>query len=188
MSAYNPNTKHTCSGFMDTKENGSGFQYFVEKSGEETKLIISAEHIRLPGMMRILNENNLTWVKAGNVNPKTTSLENIVLLPELDIDQSILVGVSISTEIKETDKRKYIRRITSTRHKRKLYVSDELCQIIKKAMSENDELELFATTDKRAGFYLIGSNERIYAYIQEYQDPQLNLMNKLDPEEEKSDE
>ena len=175
MPAYKPSTKNTCSGLFANKENESGFQYFCEKSGEETIMIFAAEIIQLPGTMKVLNENLLNWVKAGNVMPTVTSRENITLMQELDIDQSKLVGVSISSELKEISRGKFIRKIKSTQHKRDLYILDEHCQLMQKAIVDNNDLELFATKDKRAGFYLIGSNERIYAYIQEYMKEQTEL-------------
>jgi len=138
-------------------------------------MIFAAEIIQLPGTMKVLNENLLNWVKAGNVMPTVTSRENITLMQELDIDQSKLVGVSISSELKEISRGKFIRKIKSTQHKRDLYILDEHCQLLQKAIVDNNDLELFATKGKRAGFYLIGSNERIYAYIQEYMKEQTEL-------------
>ena len=175
MPTYKPCTKNTCSGLFAGEENEAGFQYFIEKSAEETVMVFAAKIIQLPGTMKVLNENKLNWVKAGNVLPVVTSRENITLMPELNIDQSKLVGVSISSELKEISRAKFIRKIKSTQHKRDLYILDEHCQLIQKAIVDNNDLELFATKDKRAGFYLIGSDEKIYAFIQEYVKEQTEL-------------
>jgi len=175
MPAYKPGNKNICSGLFAGGENEAGFEYFIEKSGEETIIIMATGYITLPTGMRVLSENKCSWVKAGSGTPTITPRENIVLMPELDVNMKSLSGVSISEEIKEADRGKYLRLITSTTHKGKLYIRDEHALILKKAMYDNDELELFVDQGKKAGIYLIGASEIIYAFVPEWQEEQLDI-------------
>jgi len=175
MPTYKPNRMNICSGFFADKENEAGFEYFHEASGKRTVLIFATEYIQLPKEMRVLNENKMNWVKAGAGLPVITPREDIVLMPEIDIDQSSLVGVTISSEIKEGEKRLYLRQITSTKHRRDLWIPDEHAKLIQDAMDSNNDLELFADSGKVAGFYLIGESEKIYAYLPEWSPEQTEI-------------
>ena len=175
MPTYKPNRMNTCCGFFAGGDGEAGFEYFHERNGERTVLIFATEYIQLPSTMRVLNENKLNWVKAGAGLPVITPREDIVLMPELDIDQSKLTGVMISEKIKEADKRRYLRQITSTKHKRELWIPDEHAKLLQVAMDENKDMELFADSGKVAGFYLIGESEKIYAYLPEWEPEQLEF-------------
>jgi len=146
---------------------------------------MATEYITLPTGMRVLSENKCSWVKAGNGTPTITPRENIVLMPELDVKMKSLSVISISEEIKEVDRGKYLRLITSTKHKGKLYIRDEHAQILKKAMADNSDLELFVDQGKKAGIYLVGASEIIYAFVPEWQKEQLDMMDKLEGKEMK---
>lgn len=177
MPTYKPNRMNTCCGFFAGGDGEAGFEYFHERDGERTVLIFATEYIQLPSTMRVLNENKQNWVKAGAGLPVITPRENIVLMPELDIvnDGLSLTGVMISEKIKEADKRRYLRQITSTKHKRDLWVPDEHAKLLQAAMDENKDLELFADNGKVAGFYLIGESEKIYAYLPEWKPEQTEI-------------
>ena len=175
MPTYKPNRMNTCCGFFAGGDGEAGFEYFHERNGERTVLIFATEYVRLPTPMRVMNENKLNWVKAGAGLPVVTPRENIVLMPELDVDQSKLTGVMISEKIKEADKRRYLRQITSTKHHRDLWIPDEHAKLLQTAMDENKDLELFADNGKVAGFYLIGESEKIYAYLPEWKPEQTEI-------------
>ena len=137
MPTYKPYRTHICSGYFADKEGEAGLEYFHESDGEQTVLIFATKYIQLPKEMRVLNKAKVCWLKSGSDLPSIVSRDSIVIVPELDIDQDKLVGVRASFEIKESDKRKYLRRITSTKHKRDLFILDEHFQILQKAMDEN---------------------------------------------------
>lgn len=174
MPTYKPNRMNICSGYYADKEGEAGFEYFHERNGERTVLIFAAEYIQLPKEMRVLNENKMNWVKAGSGLPDIVPKSDIVLMPELDIDFNKLVGVSISEQIKVAEKGIYLRKIISTKHKRELWIPDDHARLLLIAMAENNDLDLFANTDKVAGFYLIGANEKIYAYLPEWIESQID--------------
>jgi hypothetical protein len=175
MPTYKPNRKNLLFGFFADREGESGLEYFVERSGEETILIFAADYIRVPMEERVLLAALVNWTKPGSDLPSITSRENIPLIPELDVKIDNLIGVRAGLEIQETEKRKYIREIVSTGHKRKLFIADDLYQLLRSAMDENPELEIFADHGKRVGFYLLDGNDRIIAYVPEWREEQLKL-------------
>lgn len=194
MPTYKPNKKNTCSGFFADKEGESGMQYFHEHDGEKTVLLFASDYIQLPKEMRVLNENKMCWVRTGNNLPNTTDRGNIVVIPEMEVDINSLHGCSISQEIKETDKGKYIRKINSVSRKAELYIPDEYAIIIQKAMAENKDIELFVDQGKRAKIWLIGESDKIYACLPEYVKEQLEIQvdkmpdnPKFEPEDESTE-